>query len=148
MRFSGPTCSRHSRRRRSLQRRPQGSPRRQPSPRCLHDGLIDLVAHPAERAPADLVGPETLLLQCEQMLREWSRVLHEERGVGFHAVSVTSSKESPYRLPHGLAEQVPQRHVHAAYGVGDRAPATLPEGILVKFLAHTFRLKCVLALVE
>ena len=80
---------------------------------------------------------ESLRLDGHEMIGERRRLLHQERCVGAHPGTIASAEQAPDRLAGRLPEQIPQRDIDATDGVRNRAAASLPERVLVKFFAHS-----------
>ena len=83
-----------------------------------------------------------------QVIGQRFGLVHEQRGVRLDALAIAPAEEPADRLPGGLPENVPQRDVDTADGVGEAAAAPQPEGVLVQLLADPLRLQRVLAPVE
>src|SRR5689334_4033705 len=95
----------------------------------------------AKRPPADLEGAETLLLELQQCFAQWSRRLHQQRGIRPHALAIPTAKQAPDRLPGCLAQNIPEGDIDPADRVRDRAAAPEPEGMLVELFAHPLGLE-------
>ena len=105
--------------------------------RARDDLFVLLVAHPTEGTPAELERPEPLLQELLELVGQRLRLAHEDRGVGTDALEIPAAEEPADRLTRRLAEQVPERDVDGADGVGHRAAATEPERVLVEDLARS-----------
>ncbi len=107
--------------------------------------FVERVTVAAEGAPADFEGPEVLLADGEQVFGERLGGLHQERGVGADAITVTAAEEPADGLAGGFAEDVPEGDVDAADGVGEGAAASHPEGVGVEFFGDALGFEGVLA---
>jgi hypothetical protein len=56
-------------------------------------------------------------------------------------LAIATAQQTTYRLPRGLAQQIPERDVDATDGVRDRATAALPKSVLMQGLANALRLE-------
>ncbi len=97
-------------------------------------------ADPAERTPAELERAEPLGHQPLELVGQRLRLAHQDRGIGTDALEISAAEEPSDRLTRRLPEQVPERDVDRADGVGQRAAATEPEGVLVEDLARSLGL--------
>ena len=82
------------------------------------------------------------------MIGERFGLLHENRSVGLHALTIASPQQPAHRLACGLTQQVPKSDVNAADGMGDRTAASEPKGVLVQLLAHALRLQRILTAIK
>ena len=57
-----------------------------------------------------------------------------------NALLVATAEQPADRLARDFAEDVPERDIDAADGVGDRSAASEPEGVLVEFFGEALRL--------
>ena len=75
---------------------------RGPDDRLIRGGIA-----PAERPPADLERAEALRLHREQVIAQLRRLVHQQRGVGLHALAVASAEQPADRLARRLARADP-----------------------------------------
>ena len=114
-----------------------------------HDGLVEAgVAAAAERPPADLERPEPQGAELRHVAVHRLRLVHQQRAIGLDAVAVAPAEEPSDRLARGLAEDVPQRDVDAADGVGQGAAMAHPEGVLLQLLGDPLRLERIFTAVQ
>ena len=104
--------------------------------RTAHDRLVHGRAHPPERAPAELERPEAVGQEPFELRGERVRLAHQDRGVRPDALGVPAAQQPADRLAGRLAEQVPQRDVDGADGMGQRPAAPEPERVLVEDLGR------------
>src|SRR6185295_10723180 len=100
------------------------------------DGFVERRTRAAEGSPTDLEGAEPLCLDGHETIGERRRLLHQERCVGAHRGTMASAEQAPDRLAGRLPEQIPQRDIDTTDRVRNRAAASLPESVLVKFFAQ------------